>query len=402
MRFSFLFVVIILSVSWEKAVAGSLDVQGLVELETRYFFQEPAHQGQSSGRPNLTATVMPEFHYTAENGKDRISLTAMFRRDDMDAQRSFNDIKEMYWLHIGDGWDLRVGIDRLFWGVTESRHLIDIVNQKDLTGDIAEEDLLGQPMVNFGWQTEAGDLNVLILPGFRQRRFPGADGRLRPAIPVEDDHEIFRGSASESHVDYAIRYFNIVGDFDIGLSWFRGVGREPSFALRSNPVTSGPVLIPVYEMIEQLGADIQLTRGAFLWKLEALKRWTRDDDFFAAVAGLEYTSYGVFDTRADLGLLIEYLYDQRPALTMPTPFDDDIYLGARLALNNLDNTSFLAGVIVDTASRERIFSLELETRIGNGWTVDLELRTFTGTIGDQFEFGISRDDYLAATFQYAF
>lgn len=398
--------ILVIAALGSSARAARWEFEGNAELETRYFVHEAAYPGQHDARPAGMISLMPELHVISDDGNNRISLVPMFRGDTSDDERTFSDIKEFYWLKIADRWDLHVGMDRIFWGVAESRHLVDIINQKDLSADIAEEDQLGQPMVNLGLQTEAGDINFFVLPKFRPRRFPGEEGRLRPSYPIVNDEEIYVGSADEDHMDVALRYFGIVGDFDIGLSWFRGVSREPSFFPRAVAVSRVPrpgdlELVPVYELITQVAADIQLTRGPFLWKLEALRRRADMDDFFAMVAGLEYTFYGV-NRGWDLGVLAEYLYDERHPLLMPTPFEDDVYVGMRLALNDLDSTSILAGAIVDTDSDERFFSLELETRLADGWTLNLEVRAISGSIGETFDFGIGRDDYLSVTIGYAF
>lgn len=59
-----------------------------------------------------------------------------------------------------------------------------------------------------------------------------------------------------------------------------------------------PRLVPFYHQISQLGLDLQYTRDAWLWKLEAIARDGLDDTFFATVAGFEYTFYGVRDSRS--------------------------------------------------------------------------------------------------------
>ena len=68
----------------------------------------------------------------------------------------------------------------------------------------------------------------------------------------------------------------------------------------------------------------------------------------AAVGGVEYSIFGMFDGPVDLGLLAEYLADGRDPEEAPfTPFEDDYFLAARLALNDEQSTSLLAGAIVD-------------------------------------------------------
>ena len=58
------------------------------------------------------------------------------------------DIRELNYLLFGETWEVRLGVDKVFWGTTEFVHLVDIVNQTDLVEDVDGEDKLGQPTVN--------------------------------------------------------------------------------------------------------------------------------------------------------------------------------------------------------------------------------------------------------------
>ena len=91
------------------------------------------------------------------------------------------------YLHIDDGWDLTAGFDKVFWGVMESSHLVDYINQTDAVEDVDGEDKLGQPMLHLGLQRDWGDLNFFYLPYFRERTFPGRHGRLRAFLVVDTD-----------------------------------------------------------------------------------------------------------------------------------------------------------------------------------------------------------------------
>lgn len=77
------------------------------------------------------------------------------------------------------------------------------------------------------------------------------------------------------------------------------------------PATDGLRLLPVYTIISQVSGDVQLTRGAWLWKGEAIVREGQGDTFAAFTGGLEYTFYGITASGADLGLLVEYHSDGR-------------------------------------------------------------------------------------------
>jgi hypothetical protein len=72
---------------------------------------------------------------------------------------------------------------------------------------------------------------------------------------------------------------DFAGDIDNGISAFSGTSREPRFV----PAADGQSLLPVYDQIDQVGVDLQYTREAWLWKLEAIARDGYSNTFAAAV-----------------------------------------------------------------------------------------------------------------------
>ena len=216
-----------------------------------------------------------------------------------------------------------VGSNTVFWGVTESVHLVDIINQTDFAGDIDGEDKLGQPMISLALQRDWGEISAFVMPYFRERTFAGVDGRFRPPLPVDTDNPLYESSSEENHVDLALRYSHYIGDVDIGLHAFSGTSREPRFV----PAADGQSLLPVYDQIDQVGLDLQYTKDAWLWKLEAIARDGLSHSFAAAVGGFEYTLYQVSETSADVGLLLEYQYDGRNEFEPVSIADNDVFVG---------------------------------------------------------------------------
>jgi hypothetical protein len=95
---------------------------------------------------------------------------------------------------------------------------------------------------------------------------------------------------------------------------------------------------------------MQITQEAWLWKLEALTSGGQSKRFAAVVAGFEYTFFDMGHQGIDLGLLAEYLYDggdSNPSKASPTPYNNDVFLGMRLALNDTQNTELLMGMVQD-------------------------------------------------------
>jgi hypothetical protein len=303
----------ILVIVAHPSLAGDWDLTGFVGFDSRAFWVDGQYPGQDNG-VNLSLIAQPELYWRSGDGTQRLSVVGFARKDWNDAERTHADLREAIWGYQSDNWDLNIGIGKVFWGVAESRHVVDVINQTDLVEDIDQEDKLGQPMINFNLQRDFGRFEFYVLPWFRERTFAGSDGRFRLPLPVDADIPLYESSAKDEHLDLAFRYSHFIGDLDIGVHVFEGTSREPDFVM----APEADRLIPFYGQMTQLGVDLQYTRNAWLWKFEAIGRDTRSDSFAAAVGGFEYTFYGVNESTADIGILVEYLYDGRNDDSPPT------------------------------------------------------------------------------------
>jgi hypothetical protein len=353
------------------ALAGEWSTSGSVGAELRWFFDDAQFPGQLEGG-QASLILAPEWDWDGAEGRHQVSLAPFFRLDGRDDERTHFDLREGYWRGVWDDVELLAGVGRVFWGVTESRHLVDVINQTDFVEDIDNEDKLGQPMVQAAFQRGFGRVELFLLPGFRERTFPGVQGRLRLPLPIDTDHPIFESGAGRERIDGALRYSHYFGDWDVGAHLFHGTGREPSFVL--DP--AGTRLLPFYQVTTQVGVDVQYTREAWLWKFEGLVREGQGDTFGALVGGFEYTFYQVGKSAADVGLLVEYLYDGRDETAPPTLFDDDLFVGSRLAVNDTQDTQLLVGVAVDRNDGSLFGLIEAERRIGQNYKIELESRLF--------------------------
>lgn len=373
-----------------ELAAGEFKLNGFAAAETQFFLQDAQfpHQHGTDG----SLVLQPEFYWESSDTQQSVLFTPFLRVDDGDASRTHGDIRELTWVKAASTWELRAGIRKVFWGVAESNHLVDIINQTDLVEDIDGEDKLGQPMLNLAIIQPWGTVDLFMLPGFRTRTFPGKSGRLRTQLRVDTSSARYESAAQDRHVDWAIRYANSFGDIDLGVYHFWGTGREPEL-LRGLTAAGEPVLIPRYDVINQTGVDLQATRGNWLWKLEALRRTGQGAPFAALVAGFEYTLVGVLGSPGDLGLLSEYHFDERGEQAV-TPFNNDLFVGTRWALNDTMDSQILAGVITDLDGRGRFFNVEASRRLDDRWKLELELRMFWDVARSDPLRAIVDDDYL--------
>ncbi|WP_036382550.1 hypothetical protein [Muricauda sp. MAR_2010_75] len=361
-----------------------------LEAEYRYFLEEAQFPEQLDHYPAMA--IRPEYSLEWNDGYESINFTGFFRLD-RDDERTHWDIRELYYQKAKNNWELSIGLKKVYWGVAESNHLVDIINQTDAVETFDGEEKLGQPMVQFNYITNGlGTFSVFYLPYHRKRTFPGEKGRLRFGTVIDKDDIGYESGAEEWRQDVALRWKHYFGIFDVGISHFYGNGREPLFVFDEFGNIN-----PFYPVINQTGLDLQITHDAFLWKFESIYRNADAQDFVALVVGLEYTFSNIDGNGLDLGLLGEYLYDERDELSL-NALQNDIFFGSRLAFNDIQDTSILIGGISDLESSSKIFSLEASRRFGSNWTVEVEGRIFSSIAEEELILGnFSDDSFLRLT-----
>ncbi|MCR9277425.1 MAG: hypothetical protein NXH85_05580 [Pseudomonadaceae bacterium] len=380
-----------LSVEWHSEIGA----------ENRVFARTGA-SGQDRWAPSLSL----EASLFVASGDERWSFTATphLRLDAQDGRRNRFDLREFYVSRVGGRWEAHLGAKQVFWGVTEFSHLVDVINQTDLVENIDGEDKLGQPMLAISRVTDWGIVDLYALLGARERTFPGAEGRLRTIAPVATGHARFDSGAGRERVDTAIRWTHFMGPAEVGLYHFSGTSREPIL----EPVLSAGEwqLIPRYTTIDQTGIDAQYLFGDTALKLEAIRRSGFGDTYVAANVGVEHTLVGAFGGRSDLGLVLEYLWDERGDEAFNTVFERDIAIGSRWQFNDAADTHALFGIIWDPSTDESQYSLEAGRRLGDLWSLNLEARVFSGDDPDSTDVlatlldsdrklsSVTQDDYL--------
>jgi hypothetical protein len=379
------------------------ELSGFLAVESRAFFHEEKFEGQRRNSGIFSLVTQPEWYLEWNGGDDAILFTPFFRYDSIDSERTHFDIRELYYLHAGNGWEIRAGFAQVFWGVAESQHLIDIINQTDAVEDVDGEDKLGQPMVQGTLIRDWGTLELFVMSGFRERTFPGRRGRLRSQYVVDDDDSEFESSLGRGQIDVVGRWSQTFGDWDVALYHFYGTGRDPRFKpeVRGEDIR----LIPNYDVINQTAFQGQYTGPNLLLKLEALGREGQGAYRFAFVTGFEYTLVGVCDTAADLGLLGEFHFDTEndQDLGLPfNPFENDLFTGLRLTLNDEQSSELLAGVIVDVTDGGRFWSFEASRRLWSNWRIEVDMRLFNGIPSSDLSSSFEKDDFIQASLAWYF
>ena len=390
--------------------ARALDLFGDLSLQTRGYPDSPAHPGQRSStvgwvlEPTLHGELAPATSFT---------FTPLYRFDSADSRRTHADLREAYLLRHGEwgqhSWQLRAGVDRVFWGVAEVHNLVDIINQVDLVEHPRDRPKLGQPMLHLAVSGDWGMAETFVLPYHRRQTFPGRSGRLRASRLIEDD-AAYESGAKERHVDVAFRYSHAVGVLDISLSAFSGTSREPRFVIDPSaadvPGMDAP-LLPFYEQIRQFGLEAQLTTEPWLYKMEAIRRHGaqnllgEEEDYGAFILGLERTLFAIFDSPYDLTVLGEWLYDERGSRAT-SAWQNDVYLTGFLAFNDVQGTELVAGLLADLRHNSRTLNLEFKRRLAGNWSMRLETFANLATDRKDLTYDGRRDSFAGAELIFSF
>ncbi len=384
-----------------SAPSQAIELSGNISSELRYFPDSPVSFGSSKfdRGSSLSFSFAPEIYHEWSRGERAIIFSPFLRWDESDSERTHRDIRELNMLIVQGDWEWRFGLGRVFWGVAESQHLVDIINQTDSIENIDGEDKLGQPMIQASWSQDWGVLDLFVLPGFRERTFAGERGRLRAPLVVDTDNPVYESKDEDRHIDYAVRWSHSLGVWDVGLSNFYGTSRTPELRQR------GYRLIPHYNLINQTGLDLQATLDEWILKLESIyridQRKSGDKNYAALVGGFEYTFVGAFETDADVGWLVEYHYDDRKK-DATTPFQNDLFTAVRVALNDAQSSELLAGAFIDLDRGGYSLRFEANRRIGDRWKLTLEYQGFNNIDPDDVLYAQRQEDYLQAELSWFF
>lgn len=389
---------------------GNTHVSGTIALEPRWFW-DPTGFGFGTRDAGIANSVVGNAELDTDLGENTsLRISGFYRYDEWDSERTHGDVQEAYLVHyrptsFGE-LEVRVGLDRTFWGVAESNHLIDIVNQTDLVENPNEEFKLGQPMIHLTLSTDAGIFELFGLPFHRQRTFPGPNGRLGVPFLIDINNVLYENDDAERHFDVAFRYSHSFGLLDAGFSGFIGTNREPFFVPQAS---TSPLRLytPLYTEISQGSIDLRLQHKGWLLKFEglhrsgALNRQGYNEDYTAFVGGFEYSIFSLFGSGADMTLVAEWSFDDRRERA-PTRFDNDLFIASRINLNDFQGTMITASVLLGNDNDSSISSVEFSRRVSTSVSLEMELVFLNEVAPGDVLYSLKNDSYFELGIRYGF
>jgi len=216
----------------EELISSPLTWSGYYEFEPRFFMKDPAPADYE------TIHVL-DLAFNID--KEKLAMKGDFRiqhNDDVNLS-----LKELYVSAYLGRFQIHAGNQVIVWGKGDELHIVDLINADDYR-DFFFPDYLrrrrGENMLRintivgpYKWNA---NLELIYTPGFSKMTFP-ASGPWQPQVyqALNTILDACPGilMSEESYYklhdgQFAARWTQTVGRFDLGLSWYRGKLRIPS------------------------------------------------------------------------------------------------------------------------------------------------------------------------------
>ena len=282
-------------------------------------------------------------------------------------------IAKLSWLE--DSYQIDLGYDLVYWGVTEGINIVNIVNQRDQIRDYFLKQGLGQSMAAASYFGDDITVSAYILPKFEELNFSGTQRPWGLGLPVDDSQSTYESSREEYHTDYAARLAGVVNDLEYGLIYFNGTYRKPLY----NVDTSKQYLVPHYIQGTTLGLDAQYIMDSNIYKLEF--GYFKPDSFKSYVStafGLERTLNSPLIGNGDSTFYLEYYYDSRQN-DQTVSFQNDLFIAYKHSTHNAYDIETTIGGIIDTEYGSVIGTFDISGKITNEIKASLEFIYFRST-----------------------
>lgn len=364
-------------------------VRGAVGVELRAYPDAPLQSGQDDDRVQPSATL--SVNGSGDIGPLRYDVELFGRAAPRNSRQFVGDVREATIGASGGKLEWKAGMLAESWGVLEAWNPVDIINQRDLSEDF-------QGKVKFGQlgalaTTQAGPLSVTgyVTTMARARRFAQNEDRLQilPAPVLRSTFEDGRWTPGGG-----VRVAGSVAGIDVNVGHYVGPDREPELS----PVIEAGRFIGLaarYNRIGQTSLDAQYVTGDAVLKLELIHRsGDSGGSFWGGGAGLENSFGHPFGLGGELTLYAEFYADGRSDRAPVTPFERDVFVGARYDFKNTSDTVVELRATRDLRWESTLLELRGTRRIAHNLVLQMNLLAPLNAERDRALTALRRDTYI--------
>jgi len=346
------------------STANGATFKGEVEGRYEYYAEAPLFSEQSDGQSQYALATTLDYNGQINRNTD-INVSVFGRYHPAANKSGRGDVRELALSYYASQLEMSGGMLMERWGVLEAFSPVDILNPRDRVEDFQGDIKQGIPGGRISW----------LLDNLSE----GKD-RFRNSAFAYSDAEFEKG---QNTLSSAVRVSQMLASLEFAVSYYKGHARSPYFTPNLEEV--GVITLqPNYARIEQAGFELLWIKGQLLAKLESVYRSTDDENFTGLGIGLEREFPRIGSSKNALTLYGEYYYDGRKSGSSSpiTPFQNDIFLGLRLAVNDLNSTEYELRLTRDLDYDSTFWDLRAKTRIKHQWFVEANLYKFSHVDND--------------------
>jgi len=368
------------------------ELRGDVEIRLDHYPDTPLYTDQSteSTQPGLASSVDWDGHL-GDSNRVKLSLFAKYQSE---SEREYSGDVQEAWFSLDDlNSEWRIGQLMEYWGVLEAENIADVINPRDAEEDFQGDFKLGIPGIAFSYFSQQAEYSFWLLPYSRERRLAYGEDRFRN-FPLETQDPKFE--KAQSNTAAAIRASRVNDQVEFSVSYYYGHARMPWFELQLDNSNQPTGLTPMYDLINQTSFEMLWLPGNTIFKLESFYQSNKVDDFFAAGIGFEREIPKLGPGNTSLTFYGEAYFDDRnqnlsQALAI---FQKDIFIGTRLALNDVSSSEFQFRWTYDLEYESSLIDIRAERRIGKNWFLNAVLYKFFHVESDPALKSFQNDDRL--------
>lgn len=399
---------------------------GEFALENRYYPKEVA-----SASEDYNLSVFGRFYYDYEKESLFLKASGIGRFDILDEKRRFATVEDLFIeKKVGENIRLSLGYKVYNDSVLEIFHPADIINSRNFDGDFERLEKRGELALETEVYNLDSSLSFYFFPHMERPLFPGAKSRMGVGREFDRVVAVIRDDIKESDFwipQYGVRAKTKLLGFDIGAFYFRHIDRNrPVFAF--NEFVSSPFLLPKNQKkfyphffeVDDFGFTLVGEISSILFKMESTYHHYvserellivdknkfslfSPDDHLELATGLEYILS--LESGHDMTFFLEWqkIFIQKNSYQKKSsPFQNDLSLGARYALNDIAGTEIYAFILGDVAGRdEGIFSVKLSRRFSERIRYEVAARVVWAHENDDYGLRALEDDhYLTMNVRY--
>lgn len=331
-------------------------------------------------------------------------------------QSNLIDLNEAYISYEYSNLIVTAGYQLFNWSDLESFHPADIVNSRIIDSDVEAIKKRGELALSFSYLSEIGILKLYFMPKVIKNYFPDSRSRVADGSRPVSAAIVKKSSVSSdfNQAQYGIGFENTYDDLELKFNLLKAVNRSFVTLGYDTWVNSpGVRLVPTSDLTAYYSDSFNLTfSGTYFYDVHTLKfeyifssAYNKDLALLTAqgivrnidrsVAALGYEYQFNHSNGSDSMVFLEYqfaLKGSKRAKEELYVFQNDLFIGHRLMLNDAYASEVFSGVFFDPSRSELLYLINFSKRFNNNWKYKIGYRGYKVDKADGLGLNVLKND----------